>query len=79
VSNLFTFLCARNPYSPPCKKHKGLDVTANGYLNVPLGLTTGKNCAILSTNGGDGSLVVTSTNGIQLAAIPLIPGGEAGT
>jgi len=45
----------------------GLDVTANGLINDPLGLTIAPNGDIVSANGGDGNLVETTPQGTQLA------------
>lgn len=54
-------------------------VTANGSLNDPLGLTIAPNGDILTTNGGDGDLVETTPQGSQVAvkildASPAPPG-----
>lgn len=45
----------------------GDNVTANGNLNDPLGLTIAPNGDILTTNGGDGNLVETTPEGSQAA------------
>jgi hypothetical protein len=44
----------------------GRDVTANGILNDPLGLTIAPNGDILTTNGNDGFLVETTPGGSQI-------------
>jgi hypothetical protein len=46
----------------------GLDVSANGALNDPLGLTVAPNGDILTVNGGDGNLVETTPAGGQFPA-----------
>jgi hypothetical protein len=43
----------------------GLDVTANGALNSPLGLATAPNGDLLSVNGGDGLIVESTRSGQQ--------------
>jgi hypothetical protein len=43
----------------------GLDVSANGALNSPLGLVTAPNGDLLSVNGGDGLIVEISRHGQQ--------------
>jgi hypothetical protein len=45
----------------------GLDVTANGALNAPLGLTIAPNGDILTVNGNDGFLVETTPRGAQVS------------
>jgi hypothetical protein len=47
--------------------HTGNDVSANGALNDPLGLTIAPNGDILTVNGNDGFLVVTTPGGTQVA------------
>ncbi len=46
----------------------GADVTANGTLNDPLGLTIAPNGDILTVNGADGNAVETTPAGAQIAA-----------
>ena len=46
----------------------GGDVTANGSLNDPLGLTIAPNGNILTVNGNDGKIVETTPGGNQVAA-----------
>ena len=49
--------------------HAGDDVTSNGLLSDPLGLLFDcRNRTIVSANGGDSNLVVTSPSGTQLGA-----------
>lgn len=43
----------------------GMTLTTGGGLNDPLGLTVAQNGNILTTNGGDGFMVITTPNGIQ--------------
>jgi len=43
------------------------DVTANGFLNDPLGLTIAPNGDILTVNGNNGKVVETTPGGTQLA------------
>jgi hypothetical protein len=45
----------------------GMDVTANGWLNAPLGLTLAPNGDILTVNAGDGRIVETTPRGAQVA------------
>lgn len=45
----------------------GADVTANGFLNNPLGLTVAPNGDILTVNGNDGNIVETTPSGQQVA------------
>jgi DNA-binding beta-propeller fold protein YncE len=47
--------------------HTGNDVTANGTINDPLGLTIAPNGDILTANGNDGNLVETTPSGTQVA------------
>jgi hypothetical protein len=46
--------------------HSGLDVTAGGAINAPLGLAVAPNGDILTVNGNDGKIVETTPNGIQV-------------
>lgn len=45
----------------------GTDVTSNGWLNAPLGLTLAPNGDILTVNAGDGRIVETTPSGAQVA------------
>jgi hypothetical protein len=45
----------------------GADVTSNGRLNAPLGLTLAPNGDILTVNAGDGRIVETTPGGMQSA------------
>jgi hypothetical protein len=45
----------------------GADVTSNGWLNAPLGLTIAPNGDILTVNAGDGRIVETTPAGAQAA------------
>jgi hypothetical protein len=45
----------------------GVDVTANGWLNAPLGLTLAPNGDVLTVNAGDGRIVETTPSGAQVA------------
>ena len=45
----------------------GADVTSNGWLNAPLGLTLAPNGDILTVNAGDGRIVETTPSGAQVA------------
>ena len=56
----------------------GKDVTANGDVKGPLGLTIAPNGDILTVNGGDGNIVETTPDGKQVATKTLEPAG-AGT
>ncbi|BEP13733.1 hypothetical protein acdb102_20440 [Acidothermaceae bacterium B102] len=54
----------------------GLDVSANGLLNSPLGLATAPNGDVLSVNGGDGLIVETSRLGAQRSSKVLDSSGS---
>jgi hypothetical protein len=68
----------------------GVDVSLNGALNAPLGLTIAPNGHIITANGGDGDLVETTPAGSQVAVkavetatgagslfgIAIVPGGH---
>lgn len=45
----------------------GKDVTSNGALNDPLGMTIAPNGDILTVNGNDGNIVETTPSGTQIA------------
>jgi hypothetical protein len=47
--------------------NSGLDVTANGALRGPLGLTVAPNGDILTVNAANGRIVETTTAGVQVA------------
>jgi hypothetical protein len=47
--------------------YTGVDVTANGSLNDPLGLTIAPNSDVLTVNGNDGNIVETTPAGAQIA------------
>jgi sugar lactone lactonase YvrE len=47
--------------------HTGNDVTANGAINDPLGLTIAPNGDILTVNGNNGKIVETTPSGTQVA------------
>lgn len=47
--------------------HAGKDVTANGAINDPLGLTIAPNGDILTVNGNNGKIVETTPGGTQIA------------
>ena len=47
--------------------HTGNDVTVNGAINDPLGLTLAPNGDILTANGNDGRIVETTPGGTQVA------------
>ncbi len=48
--------------------HAGNDVTSNGALNDPLGLTLAPNGDILTVNGNNGKIVETTPSGTQIAS-----------
>jgi hypothetical protein len=54
----------------------GRDVTANGALNDPLGLTIAPNGDVLTVNGADGNLVETTPAGAQVAVKQLDSSGS---
>jgi sugar lactone lactonase YvrE len=54
----------------------GRDVSANGALNDPLGLTIAPNGHILTVNGADGNLVETTPHGAQVAVKQLDGSGS---
>lgn len=47
--------------------HTGNDVTSNGAINDPLGLTIAPNGDILTVNGNNGKIVETTPGGLQIA------------
>ena len=47
--------------------YAGKDVSANGKLNGPLGLAIAPNGDVLTVNAGDGNLVETTPEGVQIA------------
>jgi len=49
--------------------YTGMDVTANGLLNGPLGLLFSQNFQIVAANGGDSLLVEISPSGEQISSI----------
>lgn len=49
----------------------GEDVTSNGFVNGPLGMTIAPNGNILTVNGGDGNIVETTPDGQQLTEVLL--------
>jgi len=51
--------------------YTGMDVSANGALNDPLGLTIAPNGDILTINGNDGYLVETTPSGTQVGKVLL--------
>jgi hypothetical protein len=56
-----------NALSRNSTAHTGNDVTANGALNDPLGLTIAPNGDILTANGNNGRIVETTPGGAQVA------------
>ncbi|HEU0004131.1 MAG TPA: hypothetical protein VFQ36_24715 [Ktedonobacteraceae bacterium] len=60
----------------------GKDVTSNGFLNDPLGLTIAPNGDILTVNGNNGKIVETTPAGAQVAKKVLdntvVPGSQNG-
>ena len=56
--------------------HTGFTVSKNGALNDPLGLTVAANGDILTTNGGDGFMVQTTPDGLQVAKFLLDSSGS---
>lgn len=46
--------------------YAGKDVSANGKLNGPLGLAIAPNGDVLTVNAGDGNLVETTPEGVQI-------------
>jgi hypothetical protein len=56
----------------------GTPISANGFLNDPLGLAIAPNGDILSANGGDGNLVETTPTGAQVAVKMLDTSPQAG-
>jgi hypothetical protein len=55
--------------------HAGADVSANGALMGPLGLTVAPNGDILTVNAGDGNIVETTPRGAQIATKALDTSG----
>jgi hypothetical protein len=56
-----------NALERPSTAGTGKDVTSNGAINDPLGLTIAPNGDILTANGNDGNLVETTPGGTQVA------------
>jgi hypothetical protein len=56
----------------------GVVVSTGGHINDPLGLAIAPNGNILVTNGGDGNLVETTPDGVQVAAKPVDTTGIGG-
>lgn len=56
----------------------GFDVTANGAINDPLGLTIAPNGDILTVNGNDGNIVETTPQGSQIGTFLLDNTGGTG-
>src|SRR5579863_9813290 len=46
--------------------HTGNDLTSNGFLNDPLGMTLAPNGDVLTTNGNNGKVVETTPTGTQI-------------
>lgn len=55
------------PLTRTIASRKGTTVSAHGNLNDPLGLTVGADGNILTVNGNDGFLVITTPGGIQVS------------
>ena len=55
------------PVTRTSTAHTGFTVSKGGSLNDPLGLTVASNGDILTTNGGDGFMVQTSPDGLQVS------------
>ena len=56
------------PLTRQSSAHTGTTVTTGGALNDPLGLTVAANGDILTTNGGDGFMVQTTPDGLQVSS-----------
>lgn len=65
----------RDPLTRQSSDDTGSTLSINGSLNDPLGLTLAVNGDVLTTNGNDGNLVVTTPAGIQISTILLDPAG----
>jgi hypothetical protein len=53
----------------------GINVSAGGSLNDPLGLAIAPNGDVITANGGDGKIVETTPGGTQSATKTLVPDG----
>jgi len=56
----------------------GIVVSAGGHISDPLGLAIAPNGNILITNGGDGNLVETTPDGVQVEVKPVDTTGAGG-
>jgi hypothetical protein len=65
----------KDPLTRESSDDTGSTLSINGSLNDPLGLTLATNGNILTTNGNDGNMVVTTPKGNQAATILLDPAG----
>ena len=54
----------------------GANVSSDGALNAPLGMTIAPNGDVLTVNGGDGNIVETTPGGVQLPAVQLDGSGD---
>jgi hypothetical protein len=64
------------PLTRQTSAHTGITITKGGALNDPLGLTVAANGDILTTNGGDGFMVQTTPDGLQVAKFLLDSSGN---
>jgi hypothetical protein len=55
------------PLTRTSNAHTGRTITAGGGLNGPLGLTVAENGDILTVNGGDGFMIQTTPDGLQVS------------
>jgi hypothetical protein len=64
-----------DPIARQTSANTGTTLSMGGSLNDPLGMTLATNGDILTTNGNDGNMVVTTPKGVQSATILLDPAG----
>jgi sugar lactone lactonase YvrE len=55
------------PLTRTSSAHTGRTITTGGGLNGPLGLTVAENGDILTVNGGDGFMIQTTPDGLQVS------------
>jgi hypothetical protein len=64
-----------DPLTRQSSDNTGSTLSIGGSLNDPLGMTLATNGDILTTNGNDGNMVVTTPKGVQSTTILLDPAG----
>lgn len=64
-----------NPLARQSSDNTGSTLSVGGALNDPLGMALATNGDILTANGNDGNMVVTTPKGVQISTILLDPAG----